>query len=41
MTKMVTFYFLDLDPLVGKESLLFLTLITRLQNLFENISATK
>ena len=25
MTKMVTFYFLDLDPLIGKESLLFLT----------------
>ena len=25
MTKMVTFYFLDLDPLIGKETLLFLT----------------
>ena len=38
MTKMVTFYFLDLDPLIGKETLLFLTWIIRLQNLFENIS---
>ena len=25
MTKMVTFYFLDLDLLIGKETLLFLT----------------
>ena len=25
MTKMVTFYFLDLDPLIGKDTVLFLT----------------
>ena len=41
MTEMVAFYFFNLDQLIGKETLLFLTQrnLIRFQNFFENISA--